>query len=444
MKVILLAAGRSNRMAPVDDKNCVKFFGIPLVRHQVNQLMKNGYKDILVLVGAHNLENIQKEFKLDKNIQIVQQKNLDLGMAGAILDCDEFIDQGEEVLIVSGNDVVEDKAFIAINDAIKNVKSDVFILAKKVFRYFPGGYLKTDDNGFIYEIIEKPKEGYEPSDLVNLVFHYFKDGKQMINFVSNAKSDTDDLYEIALFNMMNDKIKFFAIPYDGSWQPVKFPWHILDLMKMFLDNLSEDSCNKSLVDNKPQIADSAVIKGNVFFEKGVKVLDHASIVGPAYIGKNVVVASNALVRDSHIGNDSVVGYSTEIARSYLSSNVWTHSNYIGDSVICDNCSFGAGCVTGNLRLDEGEIFVEVKGYKVNTNRNKFGLTMGANVRAGINNSFMPGVKIGSNSMIGAGVIVSGDIDNNKFVYLKDGKIIIKNNIKDVPLPEERNDMKKNI
>ena len=52
--------------------------------------------------------------------------------------------------------------------------------------------------------------------------------------------------------------------------------------------------------------------------------------------------------------------------------------------------------------------------------------MGDNVRCGINTSFMPGVKIGNNSMIGAGITVNEDIEDNKFAYGKTG-LIIKDN-----------------
>ena len=47
--------------------------------------------------------------------------------------------------------------------------------------------------------------------------------------------------------------------------------------------------------------------------------------------------------------------------------------------------------------------------------NKFGLICGENIRCGINLSFMPGVKIGSNTMIGAGLIIGEDIPENSFV-----------------------------
>ncbi len=37
------------------------------------------------------------------------------------------------------------------------------------------------------------------------------------------------------------------------------------------------------------------------------------------------------------------------------------------------------------------------------------------MRAGINSSFMPGIKVGSNCIIGAGIIIGQDIPENSFV-----------------------------
>jgi bifunctional UDP-N-acetylglucosamine pyrophosphorylase/glucosamine-1-phosphate N-acetyltransferase len=214
-----------------------------------------------------------------------------------------------------------------------------------------------------------------------------------------------------------------AVEFDGYWQPIKYPWHVLKVMDYFFENME-----KSISDNA-KIAESAVINGNVIIEEGAKVFDNAVINGPAYIGKNCVVATNALVRDSMLNEGCVAGYSTEIARSYLGKNVWTHTNYIGDSVIADNCSFGSGTVTGNLRLDEGDISVNIKGKKTSSGTNKFGLICGENIRCGINTSFMPGVKVGSNSMIGAGLVIPQDIPENSYVKGKVELEIRKNKAK---------------
>ncbi len=412
MQVLLLAAGRSKRMQPISDKNFLRFLGKPLIIHQIESLINSGFTNFLVVGGAHNIDkltNIPGEYDLaGATFRFVEQKDLDDGMAGAMLSCKEILDD-EPVCIVSSNDIVDPAAFDLIKEAHEQNDYDSYIVGKKVTEYFPGGYLETKEDNLISGIIEKPGEGNEPSDLVNIVIHCHKHPKKLLPALEEISSDRDDRYEVALDTLIKDGAKMKALEFDGFWQPIKYPWHVFKVMKYFLANIDR------YIDDDTQIAESAVIKGNVYIDKGVKIFDNAVIIGPSYIGKNCIVATNALVRDSIMNEGCVAGFSTEIARSYLGRDVWTHTNYIGDSIICDNCSFGSGTVTGNLRLDEKDIAVNIKGEKMSSGTNKFGLICGDNIRCGINTSFMPGVKIGSGSMIGAGLVIPQDIPKSSFV-----------------------------
>lgn len=401
MKVVLLSAGRSVRMQPVKDKNFLQFCGKSLIEHQLKALRQAGFRDILVVGGKHNLSALKK---IAKNVK--EQKDLDLGMAGAVLTAANWVGK-DPFLVVSANDVVDESAYELIK---KNIKADEGLLvAKKVNEYFPGGYLKIEKN-IIKTIVEKPLKGKEPSKLINIVIHYHPQPKALFeNLKKEIKNgNANDMYERALQSLFDSGIVYRAVPFLGFWQPIKYPWHILDLMNWFFEKCQCKGKNIS-------IAASAKIDGNVVIDDGVKIMDNAVIVGPAYIGKNSIIATNALVRGSHIGANCVIGFSSEIARSYVGDNVWTHSNYIGDSVIGDNVSFGSGAVTGNLRLDEKNIFVNVNGGKIDSGRVKLGLITGDNIRCGINASFMPGVKIGSNSFVGAGIAVGQDIPDGSYV-----------------------------
>jgi len=151
----------------------------------------------------------------------------------------------------------------------------------------------------------------------------------------------------------------------------------------------------------------------------VKVDANAVINGPAYIGKNSIIGVNAFVRESFIGDNCVIGFSSEISRSYIGDDSWTHNNYVGDSIIGNNVSFGAGTLTGNLRFDEGEI---VEG------RNKLGTITGNNIRTGINCNLMPGIRIGSNSIISPGVNLAQDVPENSFVKAKTSTIVKENKL----------------
>lgn len=396
MKVLLLAAGRSRRVKPIEDKNFLKFFGMTLIEHQLSRLQKAGFKDVLVVAGAHNIEQLKKMAK-PFGAKVFEQKNLEEGMADAVLSVEKAVGD-DDLFIVSSNDVVEVEAYEAMKKALKS-KADSYLLAYKVKEYFPGGYLKLDGKR-ITGIVEKPEPGKEPSDFINLVLHIHRKPKDLFAALKKVSSSRDDRYELALDKLMKERT-FEAVPYAGYWQPIKFPWHILDLMKHGFSEL------KRSIHKSAQIAKTAVINGSVVIEEGVKIFDHAVIQGPAYIGKKSVIANNALVRESIIGDRCVMGFSTEVARSFIGDDCWFHSNYVGDTVMGDDCSFGAGAVCANLRLDEKNIG--------DSGRNKLGPILGSHIRVGVQTSLMPGIRVGSNTLITSGLTIAQDIEEGKFV-----------------------------
>lgn len=435
MKVLLLAAGRSRRVKPIEDKNFLRFCGKFLIEHQVEALNKAGFNDILLIGGAHNLERLsQFAERAPGNITVIEQEDLTAGMAGAVLSAKPHLQSNEPLFIVSSNDVVDASAYQLIFDAAQESEYDSHLLGKRVSDYFPGGYLKVE-NERITGIIEKPGAGNEPSDLVNLVLHLHTQTNDLFEALESATTDRDDRYEVALDTLIQKGTTMQAIGYDGYWQPVKFPWHVFEVARYFFEQAPKDIANSAQVDP------SATIQGDVIIDENAKVLAGATIVGPAYIGKNSVVATNALVRDAYLGERCVVGFSTEVARSVFGDDVWTHSNYIGDSVIGSNVSFGAGTITGNLRFDEQNIQVSIGKGKVDSGTGKLGLITGDNIRVGVNTSFMPGIKIGSDSIIGAGLVIPQDIPENSYVK---GETTLKiyENRSQLGLPSREDNLKK--
>lgn len=404
MRAVILAAGRSKRIKPIQDKNFLKFMGKTLIEHQIDNLKQAGFDKITIVGGAHNLEALKA-----LNEDVVEQEKLDEGMAGAMMSLEPHLEEGEEILLLSANDFLEEKAFSLIKEAAEKSDAQTLLLAKKVESYFPGGYIAVDGNK-VTEIVEKPGEGNEPSDMINIVLHWHKNPLEFIKTIKESNPNGDDWYEVAIDSMIKSGTPVEAVPYDGFWQAIKYPWHVLKLQEHFLSQIQEPQTHESA-----QIADSAVVKGPVIIEEGVRIYDHATVNGPVYIGKNSIVATNSLVRNSTIGENCVVGFGSEVARSHFADDIWLHTTYVGDSVICENVAFGAGAVTGNLRLDEGDIKMDIKGEKISAETNKLGTVIGANSRIGINVSIMPGMKIGKDSMIAGGLTIMQDIPDDSFV-----------------------------
>lgn len=426
MKTLLLAAGRSSRFWPLAEKSLFPVAGTSLLELQMKRLKEAGLRDITIVCGKHNKKEIVALFP---KTPVIEQKNLDQGMQGALLSALPRF-RHEPVLVVSGNDVIESSAYKALLVEAAKRETGGAILARKVSSYFPGGYL-TVTGGRITGIKEKPGAGNEPSKLVNIVAHVHNDAAILLAELRRVENHKDDGYERALAGLFTKYI-YRVVPYTGTWQAVKYPWHLLELLSQILSGITAPSIASSA-----KIHKTAVVEGNVIIAEGARILQHATIAGPCYIGKNAIIGTGALVRGTSIGEKCVVGFSSEIKSSILAASVWTHMTYIGDSVIGENVSFGAGTTTGNFRLDEGEIFSRINGELTGTGMTKVGTIIGNDCRLGIQVGTNPGIKIGAGSFIAGGTYVSEDIPNASFAKMQDGHLIVRKNNIVAPSAKER-------
>lgn len=419
MKVLFLAGGISRRMWPLSwDKNLVEFLGKPAIFYSLETVKKAGIKEVVIVGNEANVNDLKNVgIKLGLKTEVIPQARNLKGQGGAILSARKYL--SGEVLICNANDFFEVRLYEDILRKTKNSKLDVLLVGYKVKNYFPGGYLNVQ-NGQVLEIVEKPDPKKVPSDMVRIVADYFTRGEELVKSLKAIKTDSDVWYEEAIDKIIKDGRKVAYLPYQGSWKFLKYPWHILDIMEYFLTKA------KRKISKSAKISPKAIIDGEVVIDDGVRVFEGAIIRGPAYIAKRAIIGNYAMVRESSVGEESVVGFASEVTRSFVGKDCWFHTNYIGDSIISDNVSFGSGAITANLRLDEDKIYSKVDESKISTQRNKLGAIVGPNVRIGINAMIMPGVKIGPGSFVGSSVVLSEDLEDNKFCVARQEHKIIDN------------------
>jgi UDP-N-acetylglucosamine diphosphorylase/glucosamine-1-phosphate N-acetyltransferase len=410
MKVVFLCGGIGKRMFPItEDKFLLNFLGKTLLQMQLEAARQAGLNKFLIVCNPYNMELIEKisSSVSDIKIKLVLQKQ-PKGIADALKSAASFLDEG--ILIVNPNDVFASSAYTTLLKEAKNKSADSYMLGYHTQSYFPGGYLVVNAANELEHVIEKPKPGEEPSNLVNILVHLHSSPRKLLEYIEKVKTTKDDIYECALDNLAKTENKIKVIPYDDFWAPVKYPWHIFDVVKYVLDTSQAKASRSAFISAK------ATIEGRVIIGDRVKVLENAVIRGPAYIGAGSIIGNNVLVRDySHIGADCVIGYGTEVKGSYIGNGCWVHSSYIGDSIIGKSCSFGAGTVLANFRFDEQHISVNVGDEVIDTGRDKLGAIIGDNCKTGINASVMPGIKIGPNSVVGSHVCLTKDLEPEKMI-----------------------------
>ncbi len=407
MKALLLCGGIGNRMRPFrEDKFMLDILGRPLLLHIVDMLREAGVDSLIFVGNAGNIDELRAQAQgLDElSCRVVLQEERS-GMAGAVEAAGEYLDG--PMLIVSSNDVVESAAYGKLIEVAQTQTCDAALLACRVGQHFPGGYLVADADMRVTAIVEKPLPGNEPSDLVNVVVHFHREPLKLLDALMRAETTRDDRYEVALNLMMREGRRVVAVPYAGFWSPLKYPWDIFPVMEHAIWGARRQVSPGAFV------AKSAIVEGAVVLADGVRVLENAVVRGPAYVGENAILGNNVLIRGGcHIGAGSVVGFSTEVKHSYVGRDCWFHSNYVGDSIIDDRCSFGSGAVTANLRFDEGPVMARIDGERVATGMDKLGVIMGQGCRVGINASLMPGVLVGAGAVIGAHVCLTENLPPN--------------------------------
>jgi bifunctional UDP-N-acetylglucosamine pyrophosphorylase/glucosamine-1-phosphate N-acetyltransferase len=197
-----------------------------------------------------------------------------------------------------------------------------------------------------------------------------------------------------------------------DWFDVGRPWDLLDANNWALKHMDHKVLGT--------IEQGAYLIGPVTVAESARIRSGAYIEGPVFIDEEADIGPNCYIRSgTSLGKKTRVGNGCEIKNSILMDGTHVgHLSYVGDSILGEKCNLGAGTIIANLRFDDGHIKMMVKDRVVDTGRRKLGAILGDNVKTGIKSLFMPGVKVGVNSWVGANFMVERDIPADSIVTLK--------------------------
>ncbi len=438
MQTIILAGGEGKRVFPLavnKPKPMFKILGKPLILHVIDTLKEAGLRDFVVVVG-HLGEQI-KEYLGDGsefgvNIDYTVQKE-SLGMANALETAKGLAE--DNFFVVNADDVFEASLIKRVISQFREGDAEIVLSCKPVQETWKFGIIRVEDEK-VTDFVEKPPKGKEPSNLAVVGVYILT--KRIFDYYKKIPV-SDHQYEDAILQFIRDRNFVKAVSYDGFFAGYKYPWDLFTINKRLMDN----QIKKQTIEEGAEISERATVDGRVWIGKGTRVFEGACIRGPCYIGENSIVGNNSLVwNHSSIGNRCVVGFSTEIKHSIIDDDCWFHINYIGDSIISNNCLFGAGTITANFRFDEKTIKVRIGEKRIDSGTNKLGAIIGDNCKTGINACLEPGVKIGPQSIVGPNVNLQDDLEPGKIILLDKNSYVKKENRISVSSESKKQLMKK--
>ena len=389
-KAVVLAAGKGTRLNPITltrPKHLLPVAGKPVIEWILLSLKSAGIEEVGIVVHYH--EEALKEFLSSKTdlqfkIRYIHQREL-TGTATAVEVAEEFV--GDDPFVVVNGDILFPP--YTLKKLIKECDDvDAGLVGVRVEDPWKYGVLQLE-NGFLRGIVEKPRRGEEPSNLINAGIYFFRESVfryiKRVNLSPRGERELTDA-----LTMMARKCKVRIVEGDPEWWfDVGVAWTLLDanifyFKEMYRSNILEGNIDKG-----------AYIRGPVHIHEGSIIEGGTVIKGPVYIGSNVLIGRRCVIGPYTTICDGVtIGSMTYISRSIImeDTEILNHCS-IFESILGSHCSLESGVKLPALNIYGGTIKVLIKDKIVDSGRMYLGAILGDGVKVCANTAVPPGTII---------------------------------------------------
>ncbi len=218
MKGIILSGGEGTRLRPltkVTSKQLLPIYNKPMIYYPLETLLKAGVKEILIIVAPDHCGDYMKVLGSGKDFGPGVKFTYEIqdkpdGLAQAFIIGENFLDDGDNVTLILGDNIFE----MDLTEAISNFKSGATVFAKEVPDPERFGVVQFDDNKKALKIIEKPKEFISNFAVTGA---YIYDGRVIEAAKSLSPSPRGELEITDLNNWYLDKGELNVEIMTGDW-----------------------------------------------------------------------------------------------------------------------------------------------------------------------------------------------------------------------------------
>ena len=438
-KAIILAAGLGNKVWPYGEfrqKCTLPVCNIPIVRRLVQQLIKVGIKEITIVVGHYEQQVISATAELE-GVTFVTQQSLN-GTAAAAYQAIYSQSDAENYIVLAGDLVLNTsdirRLIYHIGDA------EVVTLVNRLQKEDPSNWICAGirDN-YITGVEGHPRGG---SFRLCGIYGFHRSAIDCLQRNPGISTpvpvggmpppESELAHSIQL--LVDDNRPVLAVETEGLFVDVDKPWHLLEANHRLKDYLIQ-KIDKDQVASSATVSDGADINGHLILGENSHIGKRVVINGGLLAGKNNNITNGAIlgggmivgdhcrisdyceVGSSVVGNQCIIGHGAEMS-GVLFNKVYLYHYCEMSGVFGTATDIGAATVCGTLRFDDGDTAHKVNGrYEIPT----YGANstyMGEYCRTGVNAIIMPGRKIGSYSVVGAGVILNEDVPSKTMITVK--------------------------
>ncbi|MBS5308871.1 MULTISPECIES: glucose-1-phosphate adenylyltransferase [Clostridium] len=261
------------------------------------------------------------------------------GTANAIYQNIEYVDRynPEYILILSGDHIYK-MNYDKMLEFHKQKKADATIAVidvpiEEASRF---GIMNTRDDLSIYEFEEKPQNPKSTKASMGIYIFNWSILKRFLIEDENNIDSSNDFGKDIIPNMLNNKMKLVAYPFEGYWKDVGT---IRSLWEANMDLLNTDN-KLSLYDNEWKIYSENIARPAQYIGSNSNVNESLVVEGcivegdveHSVIFQGVSIGRNSIIRDSVIMSDTKIEDNVVINKAIVGSN----------AIIRSGCKIGDG------------------------------------------------------------------------------------------------------
>ena len=431
--VIILAAGKGTRMRSLLPKVLQPLAGRPLLGHVIETAKKLQADNIITIYG-HGGDLVQNAFQ-HENIQWVEQKE-QLGTGHAVKVTLPVLPHDGMSLILSGDvPCVTQETLQGLIDV--STPTGIGLVTLTLADSTGYGRIVRQDNK-IQAIVEHKDASEEQRQIkeINTGIYCVSNAKlhewlpKLDNNNAQGEYYLTDIVAMALADGLeissiqptqafevegiNDRIQLAALEreyqHDQAKKLMQQGVHLIDParfdlrgqltvgqdVRIDINVIIEGDC---AFGDRVEIGAGCVIK-NTKIAAGTKVQPY-SVFENAVVGEDAQIGPFARLRaGAKLANEVHIGNFVEVKNTTIGfGSKANHFTYLGDAEIGEGSNIGAGTITCNY-----------------DGANKHKTTIGDAVFIGSNSSLVAPIKIGNGATVGAGSVITRDVENNSLAF----------------------------
>lgn len=333
-KALIMAAGLGTRLEPLTlavPKPMVPIVGKPTMQHNLELLRKHGIRSAIVNIHYHpeqvvNFFAAGDDFGVD--LAYSYEEKL-LGTAGGVLRMAREVDQIDETFVVLSSDALTDidlRKLVAFHKK-KGALATLALAPMEETESF--GVVTMDADQRITAFYEKPKTGEAPSDLVNTGIYVFE--PEILEMIPQ-----DRFYDFG-------KELFPRLAKEGApifgYRMIEY-WSDVGNLKTYVRT------NYDAMQGRVRILiPGRKASANVWIGHNCEIDPSVKFEGCVIVGDKCEIRKGAHIKDTVLGNMSVVSHNARLEGSIIWSDTFISQNAkVKGSVIGSWCRVGEGVV----------------------------------------------------------------------------------------------------